>query len=82
MLISPGAYGQGIFTQIQYGGPWFSVQSSDFTVDYSQYLVHYTMLTQQGSIKVVVISSKMMSVFGMGIFFVRVLENIDQENQA
>ena len=74
--MSPGAYGQQNFiqilvlhevhTQIQYGGPWCSVRSSDFTV---QYLVRYTILTQQEAIKVVVISSQMMSVLGMGIFF-------------
>ena len=63
--MSPGAYGQRILIQIQYGGPWCSVLSSDFTVEY---LVRYTILTQQGSITVVVISSQMMSVFGMRIF--------------
>ena len=42
----------------------------------------YTILTQRGSIRVVVISSQMMSDFGMGIFFVRFLENINHENQA
>ena len=64
--MSPGAYGQRIFLQIQYGGPWCNIQSSDFTVEY---LVHSAILTQPGSIKVVVISSQMMSVFGMGILF-------------
>ena len=56
-----------------------SVQSSDFSVEY---FVRYTNLTQQGSIKVVVIFSQMMSGFEMGIFFVRVLKNINKENQA
>ena len=56
-----------------------SVQSSDCTVEY---LVRYTILFQQGSIKVVGISSQIMSVLEMGIFFVRVLENINQDNQG
>ena len=62
--MSPSTYGQRIFIQIQYGGLWCRVLSSDFTVEY---LVRYTILPQQGSMKVVVISSQMMSVFGMGI---------------
>ena len=56
-----------------------SAQSSDFTLEY---LVRYTILTQQGSIKVVVISPQMMSVFGMEYFFVRALENINQESKS
>ena len=73
MLTSPGgAYGQRIFVKIQYGGPWCSVQSSDFSVEY---LIRYTILTQQGSIKVVVTSSQMMTVFEMGIIFARVFES-------
>ena len=76
--MSPGAYGQRIFIQIQYGGQCCSVQSSNCTVEY---LVRYTILFQQGSIKVVRISSQMMSVFEMD-FSLRVLENINQENQG
>ena len=68
------------FKMADLGVGWCCVQSSDiFSVEY---LVRYTILTQQGSIKVVGISTQMMSVFKMGIFFVRVLEKINQENQA